>query len=52
MEINELQMVGCLYGAFQHSSVLSLLLSCLETRAVFSKCSFPSARSLLDFLLF
>lgn len=50
MEINELEMVGCLCGAFQHSSVLSLLLSCLETCAVFSKFSFHSACCLLDFL--
>lgn len=48
LEINELEMRGCLYRAFQRSSVLGLLLSCQETCAVFSQLSFHSAHYLLD----
>lgn len=36
-------------GAFQHLSVLSLLLSCLETCAVLCRFNFLSVHYLLDF---
>ena len=52
IERKELEMGGCLYQAFQHSSLLSLFSSCLEMCAVFSEFSFHSEHSLLEFLLF